>query len=53
VVIHGDRLNTTGTYCLIATIRIFTAQRVVMNVGSSGMSVRNVIPDLGNDCVGF
>jgi len=49
-----DGQSTTGTYRPILTICIFAApQRVVMNVGNNGASVRSFIPDLGHDCVNF
>jgi len=45
--------STSDTYHPIPTICVFTApQRVAMNVGNNGASVRYVIPDLRNDCVG-
>jgi len=49
----GEMGSTSDTYRLIPTICVLTApQRVAMNVGNSGASVRNVTLDLGNDCVG-
>ena len=52
--ILGEMGSTSGIYRLIPTVCVFTApQSVAMEVGNDGASVRNVIPDLRNDCVGF